>query len=63
MITALDWLSSFLYAAILAGIPLMFGTVGEIMTQKSGNINLGVEGMMYMGAIFFVVFWEECWGH
>ena len=48
----LNWLSSFLYAAILAGVPLLFGTVGEIITQKAGNINLGVEGMMYMGAIF-----------
>lgn len=47
-----DWLLRFLYAAILAGTPLLFGTVGEIITQKSGNLNLGVEGMMYMGAIF-----------
>ncbi|NLB90993.1 MAG: ABC transporter permease [Clostridiales bacterium] len=45
-------ISSFLYAAILAGVPLLFGTVGEIITQKAGNLNLGVEGMMYMGAIF-----------
>ncbi len=45
-------LVSFLYAAILAGTPLLFGTVGEILTQKAGNLNLGVEGMMYMGAIF-----------
>ena len=28
----------------------MFGTTGEIMTEKSGNLNLGVEGMMFMGA-------------
>ena len=42
----------FLYAAILAGTPLLFGTVGEILTQKAGNLNLGVEGMMYMGAVF-----------
>ncbi len=42
---------NFLYAAILAGVPLLLGTVGEIITQKSGNLNLGVEGMMYMGAI------------
>lgn len=42
---------NFIYAAILAGVPLLLGTVGEILTQKSGNINLGVEGMMYLGAI------------
>lgn len=28
---------------------LMFGTLGEILTEKSGNLNLGVEGIMYMG--------------
>jgi len=41
---------NFLFAAIKAGTPLLFGTTGEIMTEKSGNLNLGVEGMMYMGA-------------
>lgn len=52
MIAALDWVSNFLYAAILAGVPLLFGTLGEILTEKAGNVNLGVEGMMYMGAVF-----------
>ena len=52
MIGALDWISNFLYAAILAGVPLLFGTLGEILTEKAGNVNLGVEGMMYMGAVF-----------
>ncbi|NLJ65373.1 MAG: ABC transporter permease [Christensenellaceae bacterium] len=41
----------FLYAAILAGVPLLYGTLGEIIIEKSGNLNLGVEGMMYLGAI------------
>lgn len=41
---------NFLFAAIKAGTPLLFGTTGEIVTQKSGNLNLGVEGLMYMGA-------------
>jgi simple sugar transport system permease protein len=41
---------NFLFASIKAGTPLLFGTTGEIMTEKSGNINLGVEGMMFMGA-------------
>ena len=43
---------SFLAAAIPAGMPLLYGTLGEILTEKGGNLNLGVEGMMYMGAIF-----------
>ena len=42
---------NFILAAIPAGMPLLLGTLGEILTEKSGNLNLGVEGMMYMGAI------------
>lgn len=38
-----------LFNAILNGTPLMYGTMGEVLTEKSGNLNLGVEGMMYMG--------------
>ncbi|MDD3172903.1 MAG: ABC transporter permease [Herbinix sp.] len=41
---------NFLFASIKAGTPLLFGTTGEIVTEKSGNLNLGVEGMMFMGA-------------
>ncbi len=40
-----------LNAAILAGTPLLFATCGEILTEKSGSLNLGVEGLMYMGAV------------
>ena len=36
-------------AAITYGTPLMFGTLGEILTEKSGSLNLGVEGIMFMG--------------
>jgi len=36
-------------AAVLNGVPLLFGTAGEILSEKAGNLNLGVEGMMYMG--------------
>ena len=41
---------NFFIAAIFAGTPLLFGTLGEILNQKSGHLNLGVEGMMAMGA-------------
>ena len=37
-----EYLVSFLYATVLAGTPLLFGTLGEILTEKSGNLNLGV---------------------
>ena len=36
-------------AAITYGTPLLFGTLGEILTEKSGSLNLGVEGIMFMG--------------
>ncbi len=39
-------------AAVLNGTPLLYGTSGEILTEKSGNLNLGVEGLMYMGGAF-----------
>lgn len=42
---------SFLTAAVLASCPLLLGTLGESLTEKSGNLNLGVEGMMFMGGI------------
>lgn len=42
---------NFFVAAILAACPLLFGTLGESLTEKSGNLNLGVEGMMFMGGI------------
>lgn len=42
---------NFICAAVLASCPLLFGTLGEILTEKSGNLNLGVEGMMFMGAV------------
>lgn len=38
-------------AAIRAGSPLLAGTLGEIYTERSGVLNLGIEGMMIMGAV------------
>lgn len=35
--------------AIVQGVPLLFGSTGEIITEKSGNLNLGIPGIMYMG--------------
>ena len=45
------WLINFLSAAMIAATPLLFATIGEILTEKVGNLNLGVEGMMLLGAI------------
>ena len=44
-------LISLLQAAIYFGTVIMFGSLGEILTEKSGNLNLGVPGIMYLGAI------------
>ena len=42
---------SFLCAAVVKGIPLLYGALGEILTEKSGHLNLGIPGIMYMGGI------------
>lgn len=47
----MTWLISFLSAAIIAGTPLLFATLGEILCEKAGHLNLGVEGMMLMGSV------------
>ncbi|PKM74359.1 MAG: ABC transporter permease [Firmicutes bacterium HGW-Firmicutes-16] len=42
---------SLLQAAMVFGTVILFGAIGEIMTEKSGNLNLGVPGIMYLGGI------------
>jgi len=42
---------SLLAHTVQAGTPLLFGTVGEIYAERSGVLNLGVEGMMAIGAL------------
>ncbi|MBR6772922.1 MAG: ABC transporter permease [Clostridia bacterium] len=46
---------SFLPRAVAQGIPLLYGSTGEIITQKSGNMNLGIPGVMYVGGICGVI--------
>ena len=45
-------LTLFLFNIVLVNIPLLYGTVGEIVVEKSGSLDLGVEGTMAIGAIF-----------
>lgn len=45
-------LTLFLFNIVLVNIPLLYGTVGEIVVEKSGSLDLGVEGTMAVGAIF-----------
>ena len=48
---AIEVISFFLYYVIVYNIALLYGTVGEIITEKSGSLNLGVEGIMAIGAM------------
>lgn len=41
----------FIQKAIVQGMGILFGALGEILTEKSGNLNLGIPGIMYMGGI------------
>lgn len=49
-------LTSFIHNIVVFNIPLLYGTVGEIVVEKSGSLNLGVEGIMAVGAIFGYIF-------
>ncbi|MEW6727264.1 ABC transporter permease [Desulforudis sp. 1088] len=53
-----DFLIALLATAVTAGTPLLFAALGEILAERSGVLNLGVEGMMLVGAIsgFMVAF-------
>ena len=46
---------AFIAATIVQGTPLLFGAVGEIITEKSGNLNLGIPGIMYIGGISGII--------
>lgn len=46
---------TFLHRAIMQGVPLIYGSTGEIMTEKSGNLNLGIPGIMYIGGMSGVI--------
>ncbi len=46
---------AFIQRAVMQGIPLLFGSTGEIITEKGGHLNLGIPGIMYVGAITGVI--------
>jgi len=58
-------MNSSLIAWIMRAIPfgtiIMYGAMGEIVTEKSGNLNLGVPGIMYLGGFagFASAYWYE----
>lgn len=44
------FVTTFLAATFRSSVPLLFGTIGEAFAERSGVLNLGIEGMMLMGA-------------
>ena len=53
---------SFFPRAVMQSIPLLYGSTGETLTEKSGNLNLGIPGIMYVGGICGVIgafFYEQ----
>ena len=51
----MNMLIKFISSAIPLGVPLLYGSTGEIVTEKSGHLNLGIPGIMYVGAISSVI--------
>ena len=53
-----DIIISVAQRTLIAGTPLLLGTVGEVICERSGILNLGVEGVMAIGAVtaFIVTF-------
>lgn len=44
-------ITTIIQSAVMQGTPLLLGSTGEILTEKSGHLNLGIPGIMYVGAI------------
>ena len=58
-VLTLGFLTSVLAAAVASGAALLYAALGETLAERSGVLNLGVEGMMLMGALsgFMVCTW------
>ena len=48
-------ISEFFVQAVMFGVPLLYGAVGEILTEKVGHLNLGIPGIMYVGGISGII--------
>jgi len=44
-------LQGLLSGSIIAGTPLLYATLGEVMGERAGIVNLGLEGVMLIGAV------------
>jgi ABC-type uncharacterized transport system permease subunit len=50
-VLTIGWITSVLAAAIPAGTAILYACLGETLCERAGVLNLGVEGMMLMGAL------------
>ena len=60
----LNYIIAILAAGVVAGTPILYASLGEVIAERSGILNLGVEGMMLVGAVsaFYVgTFTENKW--
>jgi general nucleoside transport system permease protein len=60
----LNYLIAILAAGVVAGTPILYASLGEVIAERAGILNLGVEGMMLVGAVsaFYVgTFTENKW--
>jgi len=57
----IDFLTSVLAAAMVSGSAILYAALGEVLAERAGVLNLGVEGMMLMGALggFAVCTWTD----
>ena len=46
----MELIEAIILAVLAASTPLLLAATGELVTERSGVLNLGVEGMMIMGA-------------
>ena len=49
--------ATIIFGALVSGTPLLFATLGEILAERSGVMNLGIEGMMLVGAMGGFAVW------
>lgn len=49
--------ATIIFGALVSGTPLLFATLGEILSERAGVMNLGIEGMMLVGAMGGFAVW------
>ena len=65
-IFTLTFMTAFLAAAVRMAVPLAYAAMGELIAEKSGILNIGMEGVMLAGAFFsfagaFWAVWRSVW--